>query len=90
MLFDELWHEEKPGLSSYADQPELAAQSVRKLIQLAKGNNIERRTMNLEDIFSVSDGWIVGIFLTAYIKSESWWYTMAQNRLNSIIRTVRT
>ena len=40
VLFDELWHEEKPGLSSYADQPELAAQSVRKLIQLAKGKHI--------------------------------------------------
>jgi len=41
VLFDELWHEEKPGLSSYADQPELAAQSVRKLIQLAKGRIAE-------------------------------------------------
>jgi len=36
VLFDELWHEEKPGLSSYADQPHLAAQSVQKLISIAK------------------------------------------------------
>eukprot|EP00088_Acartia_fossae_P011451 TRINITY_DN15819_c0_g1_i3.p1 TRINITY_DN15819_c0_g1~~TRINITY_DN15819_c0_g1_i3.p1 ORF type:complete len:426 (-),score=53.73 TRINITY_DN15819_c0_g1_i3:391-1668(-) len=37
VLFDELWHEEKPGLSSYADQPKKAAESINRLIALAKG-----------------------------------------------------
>ncbi|XP_023328506.1 ectonucleoside triphosphate diphosphohydrolase 5 isoform X3 [Eurytemora carolleeae] len=37
VLHDELWHEVKPGLSSFADSPDKGGETILQLIQIAKG-----------------------------------------------------
>ncbi len=55
-LDDELWHEVKPGLSSYADDPKAAAASLEKLLDQARSRVPEDKRKDTPIILKATAG----------------------------------